>query len=76
MSTKVLENVVIPSASLEVRSPEETKEPIEVTDPIETAIIPVPVQKIEPKNPAMSYLKLAAKKLFRLGAEPEKKESS
>jgi hypothetical protein len=76
MSAKVLENVVVPSASLEVRSPEETKEPIEVTEigtVTETAIIPVPVLvKVEPKNPVISYLKLAARKLLRLGAEQEK----
>jgi len=70
MSSKVLENVV-PTAALEVRSPVEVKdpEPVSVLEPV-----PVPV-KVEPKNPVISYFKLATRKLFRLGAEPEKKES-
>ena len=66
MSTKVLENVV-PTTVLEVRSPVEVKDsdPVSVLEP---EPVPVPV-KVEPKNPVMSYLKLATRKLFRLGAE-------
>jgi hypothetical protein len=63
------------SEKLEVRSVIETESKNVDSDPIPVeSVVPQSLvsqsKVIAPKNPAMSYLKLAAKKLFKLGAEP------